>query len=76
MTARVGYYILRRMTLTDDLITRIKAVAEKRGVAPATVAAPILGSWQSFANLEAGKTITLAKYERAIAQLSELEKAA
>lgn len=64
------------MTLTDDLIARIRALAAKTGKAPATIAAPILGSWQSFANLEAGKTITLAKYERAIAELAALEREA
>lgn len=63
------------MSHTTDLIARIKALAEKQGRAPATVAAPLLGSWAAFANLEAGKTITLAKYERALAALEELERA-
>jgi hypothetical protein len=63
------------MSHTQELIERIRALAERQGKAPATIAAPILGSWQSFANLEAGKTITLAKYERAIAELSALEAA-
>lgn len=61
------------MTHTETLIARIKAAAEKQGVAPATIAARLLGSGASFANLEAGKTITLAKYERACAMLDKME---
>jgi hypothetical protein len=64
------------MTYTETLIARIKALAEKQGKAPATVAAPILGGGQVFASLEAGKTITLAKFEKACAMLDELERAA
>lgn len=64
------------MSHTEQLIARIRALAVKQNRAPATVAAPILGSGMAFANLEAGKTITLAKYERALAKLDELERAA
>jgi hypothetical protein len=64
------------MTYTQQLIARIEALAEKQGKAPATVAAPILGSGQAFANLKEGKTITLAKFERAWAALAEMERAA
>ena len=64
------------MTYTQTLIARIKALAEKQGKAPATVAAPILGGGQVFANLEAGKTITLAKFEKAMRALDEMERAA
>ena len=61
------------MTHTETLIARIKAVAEKQQLSPVTVAAKLLGSGAALANLEAGKTITLAKYERACAMLDEIE---
>ena len=61
------------MTHTETLIARIKAVAEKQQLSPVTVAAKLLGSGVALANLEAGKTITLAKYERACAMLDEIE---
>ena len=64
------------MSHTAKLIDRIRALAAKTDRAPATVAATILGSGQSFSNLESGKTITLAKYERALVKLDELERAA
>lgn len=64
------------MSHTQDLIARIEALAEKQGKAPATVAAPILGSGIAFGNLISGKTITLAKYERALVKLEEMEAAA
>lgn len=62
------------MTYTETLISRIKTLAEKQGKAPATVAAPILGGGQVFASLEQGKTITLAKFEKAMSALDELER--
>lgn len=61
------------MTETQQLIARIKALAEKQGLAPATVGAKVLGGGSIFGNLESGRTITLAKYERAQAMLAELE---
>jgi hypothetical protein len=63
------------MTYTQQLIARIEAMAEKQGKSPATIAAPILGSGQAFANLKDGKTITLAKFERACAALDAMEAA-
>ena len=64
------------MTETQQLIARIKAVAAATGRAPATISGHVLGSGATLAALEAGKTITLAKYERAMAALSEMEGAA
>lgn len=64
------------MTYTQSLIARIEALAEKRQKAPSTIGAELLGSGQAFANLVAGKTITLAKFERAMAALDEAERAA
>jgi hypothetical protein len=64
------------MTYTQTLIARIKALAEREGKSPSTVAAPILGGGQVFANLEAGKTITLAKFEKAMQALDRLERGA
>jgi len=63
------------MTETQNLIARIKAAAKAQGLAESTVSAQVLGSGRSLASLEGGKTITLAKYERAMAQLDEMEAA-
>jgi len=62
------------MTETQQLIARIKALADKQGLAPATVGAKVLGGGSILAALESGKTITLAKYERAKVLLSEMER--
>ena len=64
------------MTETQKLIARIKAVAKMTDRAEATIACKVLGTGKGLENLEAGKTITLAKYERAMKQLSEMERAA
>lgn len=64
------------MTETQSLIARIHALAKKLDRSPATLSAKILGGGQVLADLESGKTITLAKYERATALLSEMEKEA
>ena len=61
------------MSETQRLIARIHALARKQGLAPATIGERVLGGGQILANLEAGKTITLAKYERANCLLSEME---
>lgn len=65
-----------RMSETQQLIARIHALAEKTGKAPSTWSARILGSGARLAEIEAGKTITLAKYEQAKAILDEIEQAA
>ena len=64
------------MTETQQLIERIKRLAEKQGLAPSTIGARVLGGGSIFASLVSGRTITLAKYERAQAALSEMEQAA
>lgn len=64
------------MSHTQQLIERIRAIAEKRDRATSTISAIVLGSGKTFSELEAGKTITLAKYERALMKLDELERAA
>jgi len=61
------------MTETQRLIARIHALAKDKGLAPATIGEKVLGGGQILANLEAGRTITLAKYERAIAALAAME---
>lgn len=64
------------MTETQQLIARIHSLAKKMDRAPSTLSAKLLGGGQVLADLESGKTITLAKYERAIALLDEMEQAA
>lgn len=62
------------MTETEQLIARIHALAAKLDRSPATLSAKVLGGGQVLADLEAGKTITLAKYERANVALAEIEQ--
>lgn len=64
------------MSETQKLIARIRALAERRGLAPSTIGARVLGGGAVLSALENGKTITLAKYERAQALLTEMEAAA
>lgn len=61
------------MTETQKLIARIKAIAERRGLAPSTIGEKALGGGSIFNALESGRTITLAKYERALVKLAEME---
>ena len=61
------------MTETQQLISRIHNLAKIMDRSPATLSARVLGGGQVLADLESGKTITLAKYERASAMLAELE---
>lgn len=61
------------MSHTEQLIARINALAEKTGKAPSTISAALLGGGRVLADLEDGKTITLAKYERVLPLLSEME---
>jgi len=74
LTGRVAYYIPRFMTETEQLISRIHALSEKTGKATTTLSAAILGSGHSLQALEGGKTITLAKYEKALATIAEMER--
>lgn len=62
------------MTETQQLIERIKALAERKGLAPSTIGARVLGGGSILSALESGKTITLAKYERAKALLDDMEQ--
>lgn len=62
------------MTETQTLIARMKAQAKAQGISPSTLSFRILGSGGTYAALKAGKTITLAKYERAMALLDEMER--
>ena len=61
------------MTETEQLITRLHALAERMGRAPSTISARVLGGGQVLSDLESGKTITLAKYQRAKVLLDQLE---
>ena len=61
------------MTETKQLIARLHSLAKRQGLAPSTISARVLGGGQVLSDLESGKTITLAKYERAKALLDQLE---
>lgn len=62
------------MTETQQLIARIHDLAKRLDRSPSTLSAKVLGGGQVLADLESGKTITLAKYERAKVILSEMER--
>lgn len=64
------------MSETQKLIARIHAMAKRMDKAPSTLSASLLGSGRSLSDLENGRTITLAKYERAMAALDEMERGA
>ncbi len=64
------------MTETQRLIARIHEMAEKTGKSPSTLSGQLLGNGTILSALEDGKTITLAKYERAMAALDEMDRAA
>jgi hypothetical protein len=61
------------MTETQQLIRRIHDLAKRMDRAPSTLSAKVLGGGQVLSDLEGGKTITLAKYERAKALLDRME---
>lgn len=63
------------MTETQQLIARIHALAQKTGKAPSTLSAILLGSGKRLSELEEGRTITLAIYERALGKLADMEAA-
>lgn len=62
--------------LIPNLIGRIHALAAKTERKPSTISAAVLNSGAALSALESGKTITLAKYQRAVAKLDEMEAAA
>ena len=62
------------MTQTDQLIERLKRLAEKTGRTPKAVAAQVLGSSAEIERLETGGTMTLKKLERVTARLDEMER--
>jgi hypothetical protein len=63
------------MTQTDQLLARLKRLAEKTGRTPKALASQVLGSSAEIERLEQGGTMTLAKYDRVNARLDELERA-
>ena len=65
------------MDQTQELVARIKAMAEKQGKAPGTLSRELLGNGNRITELEAGTaSITLATYSRACAMLDDMERAA
>ncbi len=61
------------MTETETLIARIHSTALRVNRSPSTISAKVLGGGRVLADLEAGRTITLAKYENAMAALTAME---
>lgn len=64
------------MDHTQELVARIKALAERQGISPSTLSTKLLGNGLRLAQIEAGGSLTMATYTRALAQLDELERAA
>lgn len=62
------------MTETERLIFRIKRAAKALELETTTMAFKLLGSGTKLRELENGKTITLRKYEHAMAELDRLER--
>ena len=61
--------------LAKAFVERMNAVAAMRSIAPSTLSAQVLGSGVLLKRMTEGKTITLAKFEKACAMLDELEQA-
>lgn len=64
------------MTETQQLAARIHALAEKSNRKPSTLSRMVLGSGARLSELEAGRTITMATYARALTILDDMEQAA
>ena len=62
--------------MEQELLGRIRALAEKQGISTGTLSAKILGNGSRFAQIEAGGSLTLSTYAKALAKLDEMERAA
>lgn len=64
------------MTITQQLIERIEAVAAKTELSPKTISTRVLNSGAALESLKNGKTITVASWERAMRLLDEMDRKA
>jgi sulfate adenylyltransferase subunit 2 len=60
---------------TQKLIARIDALATKTGASQSTLSRKLFGNGKRLDEIKAGGSLTLATYQRALATLSELERA-
>lgn len=60
--------------MEQELIGRIRALAEKRGLSTGTLSSKLLGNGKRFAQIEAGGSLTLATYAKAMSMLDEMER--
>lgn len=75
MTGVRSMLLMLSMTITQQLIERIEAVAAKTKRSPATISGLVLNSGSALAGLKKGKTITVASWQRAMDLLDEMERA-
>lgn len=58
--------------MEQELLERIRALADREGLSTSTLSARLLGNGKRFAQIEAGGSLTLATYAKAVARLEEL----
>lgn len=64
------------MSDTQQLITRINALAAKTETSASTLSRKLFGNGKRIEEIAAGGSITMRTYEQALALLDEMEKAA
>lgn len=64
------------MSETQELIARVKALAEKTGQSTSTLSGKLFGNGMRLAEIEKGGSLTLKTYSNALEKLQELESAA
>lgn len=64
------------MTDQEQLVKRVREVATRTKRSTSTLSRLLFGNGNRLAEIEAGGSITMTTYERALTKLAELEKAA
>lgn len=64
------------MTETQQLIARVHKLADKTGQSPKTLSGKLFGNGKRLAEIEAGGSLTMSTYSKALEKLDELELAA
>lgn len=64
------------MTDQEQLVQRVRAVAQRTNRKPSTLSRILFGNGNRLSEIEAGGSITMTMYDRALAKLDEIERAA
>lgn len=64
------------MTDQEQLVKRVHEVARRTKRKPSTLSRILFGNGNRLAEIEAGGSITMTTYDRALAKLAELDSAA